>query len=57
MRKTRIDRGVALLLAAALLFSLGAAVRFGLRADRSEKRLQEIFDGAVLSALRQMENM
>lgn len=57
MRKTRIWQGAALLMAAALLLSLGAAVRSGLQADKSQKRLREICDGAVLSALRQMEDM
>ncbi len=44
-----------------LLIALGAAsgiaVRSMLRAERYEARLREVYDGAVLSALRQMEDM
>ena len=47
--------------AAALLFALaaasGMAVKNLLRAEGYEARLREVYDGAVLSALRQMEDM
>ena len=45
----------------ALLFALAAATGIGvrsmLRAEKYEARLREVYDGAVLSALRQMEDM
>lgn len=40
-----------------LAVAVGAAVRVAARADRLEARLREVYDGAVLSALRQMEDM
>ena len=47
--------------AAALLFALaaasGMAVKNLLRAEGYEARLREVYDGAVLSALRQLEDM
>ena len=44
-------------LSIALAVASGLAVRSMIRADRFEARLKEIYDGAVLSALRQMEDM
>ncbi|MBQ7655267.1 MAG: germination protein YpeB [Clostridia bacterium] len=48
-----------LTVAAVLLFAAAAmmAVRFSNRAERLEARLREVYDGAVLSSLRQMEDM
>lgn len=48
---------LAVSLAIALAAASGIAVRSMLRAERAEARLREIYEGAVLSALRQMEDM
>ena len=57
MNQKRIYGSVIALLAVALVFSVGAGVRTAVRAKRYEARLREVYDGAVLSALRQMEDM
>ena len=44
-------------LAIGLALVAGIAARTMIRADRMEARLREVYDGAVLSALRQMEDM
>ena len=44
-------------LAVALAIASGAAARSMHRAEQYEARLREVYDGAVLSALRQMEDM
>ncbi len=41
----------------ALVVAVGIAARSENRAERLEARLREVYDGAVLSALRQMEDM
>ena len=57
MKKTTRYSALAALLAIALFFAAGAAVRSSWEARRVQARLQEVYDGAVLSALRQMEDM
>lgn len=53
-KKITIGAALALLVLAA---ACGAAVRGAKRAESLEARLREVYDGAVLSALRQMEDM
>ena len=54
--KKRFPAGIVLLFLALALTS-GLALRAHSRAGRLEARLREVYDGAVLSALRQMEDM
>ena len=46
-----------LALSVALIAASGLAVRFKMQGDRYVSRLREVYDGAVLSALRQMEDV
>ncbi|MDO5327883.1 MAG: germination protein YpeB [Clostridia bacterium] len=54
--KSRLLWGIVALVIA-LGVASGMAVRSMIRADRYESRLREVYDGALLSALRQMEDM
>ena len=56
MKKTRLSLGVFALLLALSAVS-GLAFRFKTERDGYAARLREIYEGAVLSALRQMEDM
>ena len=56
MTNRKLSAGVFLLLL--LLFaSLGLMMKYRARSSRYEARLREVYDGAVLSALRQMEDI
>lgn len=57
MKQKRIYGSVIALLAVALALAAGAFTRTAVRAKQYEARLREVYDGAVLSALRQMEDM
>lgn len=56
MKKKKLTISLIALLGV-LAIAVSAAVRGSARAERLEARLREVYDGAVLSALRQMEDM
>ena len=57
MLKQKRSRALIAVLAAALAAAAGIAVRSTSRAESAERRLKEMYSGAVLSALRQTEDL